>query len=71
MTKEKTINKSEGVEVDATDNLNRCAWKLQGIAGLFFDQQDTGKTLSRDEVNGISFLLDQIADDILENTEKL
>ncbi|MCX5831162.1 MAG: hypothetical protein NT140_04635 [Deltaproteobacteria bacterium] len=71
MKKGKAIEQSEKVEVDVTDNLNRCAWKLQGVAGLFFAHDDGGKDLSRDEVNGISFLLEQIAGDILANTENL
>ena len=59
-----------GKEVDYADNLNRCAWKLQGLAGLFSAIEDGGMAISQSEAHGLYFLLEQIADDILANTEK-
>lgn len=54
------------------DNLCRAAWKLQGVAGLFFIEETGGsKGLEQDQANGLSFLLEQIAGDILANTERI
>ena len=53
------------------DNLRRAAWKLQGVAGLFNCQGDDGRLLEPSESNGVQFLLESIAEDILKHTESL
>ena len=74
---EGTAKEDESMETwertfEVTDNLNRAAWKLEGIAGLLF-VEDAGKNvlLNEDQANGLYFLLEQIAEDILETTKKI
>ncbi|HPJ97510.1 MAG TPA: hypothetical protein PK022_09370 [Syntrophales bacterium] len=72
MTKdEKKVGQWERVN-NVTDNLNRAAWKLQGIAGVIFII-DAGKAieLDGDQANGLSILLEQIAEEIKTNAARI
>ena len=54
------------------DNLSRAAWKLQGVASLFFVHENDGsRILEGIQADGLGFLLEQIAFDILANVERI
>jgi len=66
---EKKIGQRDRVS-EVRDNLNRAAWKLQGVAGLVFVQgAEECVDLNCDQANGLSMLLEQIAEEIKENAE--
>ncbi len=46
------------------DNLKRCSWKLLGIAGLCKREGEDGQLLDRDEIDGLYWILKEIAEDI-------
>ena len=64
-------NEKAGIDyVEVMGDLNRAAWKLQGIAGLMLCRNaDESLDLSGDETNGIYFILSQIVDEIKENAK--
>jgi hypothetical protein len=66
--KMKEIKKNWDRALELTDNINRAAWKLQGIAGILFIEEE-GRTISlnEDQANGLSFLLESLAEDIKTN----
>ena len=51
-----------------TDNINRASWKLKGIAGLLcIEEQEGSITLSTAQANGLSMLIEGLAEEIETN----
>lgn len=58
--------------MEVEDNLKRAAWKLQGIAGLMrVDSIGDSIALETDAANGLSILLEDIAQTIISNASKI
>ena len=55
---------------DAVGNLGLAARKLQGVARLLFvEEPDRDLELSGDQASGISYILEQIAEEISTNAD--
>jgi len=69
MEKEKFIREEA---LDIVNYLNNSVWRLKGMAGLFFPTEEREqKVLECDVLLGISFLLEEIAQDIKETVERV
>ncbi len=54
---------------EAYQKLDIAAFKILGIAALFQDESGDGRRLESDESNGLSWILQQIGEEVRENLD--